>query len=361
MNRNLRLYSGALFLFCMAVFFFYLVRSVAVPFLLALIMAYFLDPAADALERRRVSRTAAVCLVFVFFVLALGAILVFLAPALKQEMRLMQQALPEYAENLYRLLPKPVFDLLGISRGEELQSLFDKVLAGTKNLSFDVINQVAVFLSRAFSSTLGFMLAVLGYFIIPIYLFYLLRDFDRVKEGTLTLVPPRHRRQILALGKEIDGVLGGFIRGQLTVCMILAVLYSAGLWVIGIDLAIVIGLLSGVAFIIPYLGTILGILLAGIMAVAKFHDLLHPLLVIAWFSMVQGLEGTVITPRLVGNRVGLHPLATILAVLVGGELFGFLGLLLAVPVTASGNVLGRHLLERYRQSDLFGPGEGEEL
>jgi predicted PurR-regulated permease PerM len=358
MNRNIRLYSGAIILFCLAAFFLYLVRSVAVPFLLALILAYFLDPAADALERRRVSRTAAVCLVFAVFVLVVGAVLAFLAPALEQEMGQMQQALPEYAENLYRLLPKPVFDLLGISRGEELQGLFDKLLAGTKNLSFDVVNQVAVFLSRAFSSTLGFLLAVLGYFIIPIYLFYLLRDFDRIKEGTVSLVPPRHRWQVVALSKEIDGVLGGFIRGQLTVCMILAVLYSVGLWVIGIDLAMVIGLLSGAAFIIPYLGTILGILLAGIMAAAKFHDLLHPLLVIGWFSLVQGLEGTVITPRLVGNRVGLHPLATILAVLVGGELFGFLGLLLAVPVTASGTVLGKHLLERYRQSGLFGSAEG---
>lgn len=361
MNRNLRLYGVAILILLLAAFFLYLVRAVAVPFLIALVLAYFLDPAADALERRKVPRTAAVCLVFTLFILVVCAVAAFLAPALRQEMRQLQQALPEYAQSLYRLLPQSVFDLLGIDRGEELQTLFDRLLAGARNLSFDVFNQVAVFLSRAFSSTLGFLLAVLGYFIIPVYLFYLLRDFDRMREGILDLLPLRHRPEIVDLARQVDGVLGGFIRGQLTVCLILGVLYSAGLLAIGVDLALMIGLVSGLAFIIPYLGTILGIVLAGIMAAAEFHDLLHPFLVIAWFSLVQGLEGTVITPRLVGNRVGLHPLATILAVLVGGDLFGFLGLLLAVPVTASTNVLVVHLLGRYRRSNFFLSSGGEEI
>jgi predicted PurR-regulated permease PerM len=361
MNRNLRLYGGAILLLFLLAFFLYLVRAVAVPFLLALVLAYFLDPAADALERRKVPRTVAVVLVFALFLLVAGGAVAFLAPALREEMRHMQAALPEYAQSLYRLLPQSVFDLLGVSRGEELETLFDRVLAGTRNLSFDVFNQVAVFLSRAFSSTLGFLLAVLGYLIIPVYLFYLLRDFDRMREGILELFPPRHRPEIVDLAGQIDRVLGGFIRGQLTVCLILGILYSAGLAAIGVDLALMIGLISGVAFIIPYLGTILGIVLAGIMAAAEFRDLLHPLLVIGWFSLVQGLEGTVITPRLVGNRVGLHPLTTILAVLVGGDLFGFLGLLLAVPVTASANVVLRHLLGRYRRSSLFLSTGGEEI
>jgi predicted PurR-regulated permease PerM len=161
-----------------------------------------------------------------------------------------------------------------------------------------------------------------------------------------------------SLGQEIDRVLGGFLRGQLSVCLALAVLYSIGLLLIGIDLALVIGIVSGLAFIIPYLGTIFGVVVAGCMAAAKFHDWLHPLLVIGWFSLVQALEGTVITPRLVGDQVGLHPMATILAVLAGGELFGFLGLLLAVPFVASANVLVRHALAVYRRSNFFAATEG---
>lgn len=358
MNRNLLHYGGPVLLLCLLGAFLYLVRSVAVPFLIALVLAYFLDPAADALERRRLPRPAAVCAVFAAFFCAAGLLLLFLVPALKGEMAAMQAALPRYAENLYRLIPESLFDRLGISRGADLQPLFDRLLAGARNLSFDLVNQVALFLSRAFSSTFGFLVAVLGYLIIPVYLFYLLRDFDALREGLLELLPPRHRQPAVELGREIDGVLGGFIRGQLSVCMILAALYGAGLWLIGVDLALVIGLLSGAAFIIPYLGTVLGVVLAGAMAAVKFHDLLHPLLVVGWFALVQGLEGALLTPRLVGNRVGLHPLGTILAVLAGGELFGFWGLLLAVPAAASAAVVTRRLLARYRRSDFFAAEEG---
>lgn len=357
MNRRPLLWGGSVLTVLLLLWFLYLARSVVIPLLLALLLAYFLDPAADALERRRVPRSLAVGLVFTAFLLVAVTVLAFLLPALKEEMARLQQIAPRYAENLYRLLPGPLLDWLGIGGEQDLQTLFGRAMEAAKNLSFDVIGQVAIFLTRAFSSTLSFLLAVLGYFIIPIYLFYLLRDFDRIKGGTLALVPPRFREGVTALAGDVDQVMGGFIRGQLTVCLILAALYSAGLLLIGIDLALLIGILSGLAFIIPYLGTILGILLAGIMAAVKFHDLLHPAMVVGWFALVQGLEGTVITPRIVGDRVGLHPLATILAVLTGGELFGFLGLLLAVPVVASANVVLKRLVTLYRQSELFDPAE----
>lgn len=359
-NRNLRIYSvsAALAVFCAV--FLYQLRSVVVPFLLALVLAYILNPAVAYLERRRLSRTAAVCLVFALFLLAAGGLLAFLIPSIRQEFLHIQAALPHYGESLYRLVPDALLDWLGIAGGQDLEALFGRLLAGVRNLSSEVVNQVAVFLSRAFASTFSFLLAVLGYFIIPLYLFYLLRDYGRMKAGVVGLFPLRHRQRLAAVGAEIDGVLAGFIRGQLTVCAILAVLYSLGLAVIGIDLALVIGILSGIAFIIPYLGTIFGIVAAGIMAAVKFHDLLHPALVVGWFALVQLLEGAVITPRIVGERVGLHPLGTILAVLAGGELFGFLGLLLAVPVAASGTVVVRHLIERYRRSAFYSENAGGE-
>jgi len=333
--------------------FLFTIRAVAIPFLLALVLAYFLDPAADYLEARSLSRSLAVCTVFAAFFLSATLLLAFLVPAVKSEVLLMQKALPAYAERLYNAVPATVTEFLGISGGEDLQGVLDRIFDAGKSVSSDVLKQIAVFLSKAFSSTFGFLLAVLGYFIIPVYLFYLLRDFDRMKEGIGALVPGRFRRELFDIGREVDGVLGGFIRGQFSVCLVLSVLYSLGLAVIGIDLALVIGIVSGLAFIIPYLGTILGIVTATIMAALKFHDFLHPCLAAGWFLVVQGLEGAVITPRLVGDRVGLHPLATILAVLIGGELFGFLGLLLAVPVAASANVLWGRLLDKYRESAIF--------
>jgi len=358
MNRNVRIYGGLLIGLLLLAFFLYLIRPVVIPFLLALLLAYFLDPAADVLEKRGMPRSAAVALVFAAFVLGAGLLLAFLVPAVKQELVLVKKDLPEYARRLTELFPASLLDWLGISKGQDLESLLNRALEGARNLSIDVLKQLLLFLSRAFTSTFSFLLAVLGYLIIPVYLFYLLRDFDRIKDGMLKLIPPRHRQDVVEVAGEVDSVLGGFIRGQLLVCLVLAVLYSVGLMMIGVDLALLIGILSGAAFVIPYLGTILGTALAGLMAVAKFHDLLHPAMVVGWFCLVQALEGTVITPRLVGNRVGLHPLGTILAVLAGGELFGFLGLLLAVPVTASANVLFRHFVARYRKSDFFGSAAG---
>ncbi|NIQ95695.1 MAG: AI-2E family transporter, partial [Desulfuromonadales bacterium] len=320
MSRRILAWSlGALSLVLLAGVL-YAARSVVIPFMLALLLAYFLDPAADFLEERRLSRSLAVVVVFSGFLVVAGVLLAFLVPAVKSEVADLQRLFPQYAQGLYKLLPDQLLEMLHISAAADLQAIFHRLLELGKNLSFDVVGQVALFVSKAFSSTLSFILTVIGYFIIPVYLFYLLRDFDRMKEGVVALIPGRYRESVLGLSREVDEVLSGFIRGQLTVCLVLAVLYSIGLVVIGIDLALLIGILSGLAFIIPYLGTILGIFFAGLMAVVKFHDLLHPLLVIGWFSIVQGLEGTIITPRIVGNRVGLHPVGTILAVLLGGEL-----------------------------------------
>jgi predicted PurR-regulated permease PerM len=354
MNRSYLLpYLGVLLVLAAACWLLVLLRSVAIPLLLALLLAYCFDPAVRWLEHRRLPRWAAVLLVFVLLTLVLAGFASFLVPAVHGELRAIQQALPAYAQGLYQALPATLLERLGIAGQGDLQPLLGKLLAGVKNLSFDVVNQVAVFVSHAFSTTIGFLIAVLGYLIIPVYLYYLLVDFDRFHQGLLGLVPWRFREGLRQLGREVDGVLGAFLRGQLSVCLILALLYSIGLLVIGIDLALVIGILAGLAFIVPYVGTIFGIVVGGAMAVAKFHDLLHPLLVVGWFALVQGLEGMVITPRVVGDRVGLHPMATILAVLTGGELFGFLGLLLAVPAAAAANVLLRHLLQAYRSSPFF--------
>ncbi len=336
-----------------------LLQSVVIPLLLALLLAYCFDPAVRWLERKRLPRWAGVLVVFLLLTLGIAVFTAFLVPAVRSELQAIQQALPAYAQGLYQALPAAWLERLGISGQGDLQPLLGKLLAGVRNLSFDVVNQLAVFVSRAFSTTIGFLIAVLGYLIIPVYLFYLLVDFDRLHAGILDLVPARYREQLQQLGREVDGVLSAFLRGQLSVCLILALLYSIGLLLIGIDLALIIGLLSGLAFIVPYVGTIFGIVVAGTMAVAKYHDFLHLALVIGWFALVQALEGMVITPRVVGDRVGLHPMATILAVLTGGELFGFLGLLLAVPTAAAGNVLLRHLLARYRRSAFFQQGEGE--
>jgi predicted PurR-regulated permease PerM len=157
----------------------------------------------------------------------------------------------------------------------------------------------------------------------------------------------------VARSREISGILSAFVRGQLLVCAILAVLYSIGLSLIGIDLAVVVGTLAGITFIIPYVGTLLGIALSTLLALLKFHDLLHPLLCLGWFVIVQALEGALITPKIVGDRVGLHPVLTILALLIGGQLFGIAGMILAVPAAAVLKVFVGMLRETYLASGYF--------
>jgi predicted PurR-regulated permease PerM len=242
---------------------------------------------------------------------------------------------------------------LGIETPEKLYESISDIERHLRSLSFNVVREALGFISTAFTSTIAFILAVVNYFVIPVYLIYLLLDFPKVGPAVAELVPPAYRGTFRDRLDEIDGVLSAFVRGQLSVCAILAVLYSIGLYFIGIDLAFAIGVFSGVTFIVPYLGTILGILLSVLMAGLKFHDLLHPLLCLGWILLVQAAEGWIITPNLVGNRVGINPVMALLALLLFGQLFGLLGMLIAVPVVAVLKILGKMVLEMYRDSSFY--------
>jgi predicted PurR-regulated permease PerM len=265
----------------------------------------------------------------------------------------MQINLPGYAQHLYDIAPATFKTYLGVETPEKLSLRLNELIHQGRDMSPDLLKPVLSFLQKAFSSTIGLILSVLGYFIIPVYLFYLLADLPQLKKFIESFIPERYRVVYEEKLAEVDLVLSGFIRGQLSVCAILAVLYSIGLYFIGIDLAIVIGTLAGATFIIPYVGTIIGIVLSVAMALLKFHDVLHPLLCLGWFCLVQGLEGMIITPKVVGKTVGLHPLVAIIALLIGGQIFGIMGMLLAVPVTAVLQVFLRSLAAYYRDSDFY--------
>jgi len=204
--------------------------------------------------------------------------------------------------------------------------------------------------SRGGQAVIGWLLNLV---LIPVVTFYLLRDWDRLTAGVLALLPRRLEPTVKSIAREIDDVLGAFIRGQLMVMLALGLTYAIGLWLVGLDLAFIIGAGAGVLSIVPYLGTLVGVVAALLAALFQFQDLLHPVLVLVVFAVGQSLEGMVFTPHLVGDRIGLHPVTVIFAVLAGGQLFGFLGILLALPVAAALNVLVWHLKERYHRSELY--------
>jgi predicted PurR-regulated permease PerM len=197
-----------------------------------------------------------------------------------------------------------------------------------------------------------------GALLIPVFLFYFLRDFDRMKAAVARLLPPRDRQQIRARFTEIDTVCAAFVRGQATVAAILGIVYAVGLTLAGVKLGLLIGLLAGVASLVPFAGPAVGLALSGVAVVVDWHEGSLWIAAFAALTFVVGqiLEGYVITPRVVGEKVGLSPVAVMLAVLAFGELLGFAGLLLAVPVAAVGKVVGGVLVRNYRKSAFFGPG-----
>jgi predicted PurR-regulated permease PerM len=194
--------------------------------------------------------------------------------------------------------------------------------------------------------------------LLPIFSFYLLSEWDRLVAFVGTLVPNRQRARTIRLAKAVDDRLAAFVRGQITVCVVLAILYSLGLWLSGIDLAFTVGMLAGALFVVPYLGTVVGAALGTILCLMKFGVDIHLLYVALAFAIPQFIESWYLTPKIVGDKVGLHPLVVMIALLAGGSLAGIWGMLLAIPLTAILDVLAREGLTIYRSSSAFNGGIG---
>jgi predicted PurR-regulated permease PerM len=195
--------------------------------------------------------------------------------------------------------------------------------------------------------------------VIPILAFYLLADFDEILRRSADWIPPRHRAYVVEKGRTANRLISGFLRGQLTVAAVLGVLYAVGFSAIGIDLAVGVGLLGGALSLVPYLGGAVAVLASSVLAILEFGFDWHLAAVLGWYVAVQTFEGFLLTPRIVGESVGLHPGVVIVALLIGGDLFGFLGLLVAVPLAAVVKVFVDEGLELYRRSSFFGDGPTE--
>lgn len=347
------LLTVALLLLLLSSVALYYSSSVFLQLFIAFALAYVLNPAVTYLERKGLKRLYGIMIVFVLALLASAGFTIFMVVSVSSELSKMQLNLPAYAHHLYEITPAALKGYLNIETPDKLALRMDELLQQARGAAPDLIKPLLAFLQKALTSTIAVVLAILGYLIIPVYLFYLLFDLPRLKSFVESFIPERLQGSYAEKLSEIDAVLSGFVRGQLSVCAILALLYSIGLYLIGIDLAIAIGTLAGVTFIIPYVGTIIGICLSVVMALLKFNDILHPLLCLGWFGLVQSLEGMVITPKVVGDTVGLHPLVAIVALLIGGQLLGIIGMLLAVPVTAVLQVFLRSLAAYYRDSEFF--------
>jgi predicted PurR-regulated permease PerM len=324
--------------------FTYLTRGILLPFLTGLAVAYFLDPIADKLEERKVPRSIAAALVIgLFFFIIIGAVLAFW-PILQGQLLAASKTLPEAVAKFRPWLDQILVSLTaktGITLGGDAESL----LAG---FSEQALHQLNLLLNSIVRSGLAVFNMLTLALISPVVAFYLLRDWDhmvnKVNSWLPTDVAPVVREQM----KNVDTVLAGFVRGQLMVSVIMGVMYGLGWSLVGLELGLVLGVLAGIMAFIPFVGALFAALIAVALAIGQWgFDSGHIGFVVLVFVVVQIIESSFLTPKLVGERVGLHPVWVLFAVFAGGEILGFVGVLVAVPAAAATAVFVRFTIKQY--------------
>ena len=332
----------------------YLLAPVLTPFVVAALFAYLMDPLVDRLERRGLGRGLAVALVFLVGGIVVIAVLLVLVPFIERQIANFLAQLPVWVEWFQNRATPWLEARFGIS----LEILDTRRLIDALQENWKAAGGfAATVLGGVSKSGMTVISWLLNLVMIPVVAFYLLRDWDLLVERIHALLPRSIEPVVSRLASESDVVLGAFLRGQLSVMVALGVFYGVGLWFAGISVGPLIGMIAGLISFVPYLGAITGVIMAIIAALVQYQDWFHLLLVLGVFGIGQLIEGYVLVPKLVGDKIGLHPVAVIFAVLAGGELFGFLGVLLALPVASVVMVLLRYAHERYRQSQLYRQSE----
>ncbi|MBR9972208.1 AI-2E family transporter [Magnetospirillum sulfuroxidans] len=332
-----------------ALVFLYLLRGVLLPFVAGMALAFFLDPLADRLERAGLSRTAATATITGVFFLLVVTLAVLLLPILQEQVVAFVQRIPTYVDTLNERLHPLILELKRkLSKGD-----IDKLRTSVGDHAGEAVTWLLGVAKGLLTGGLAVINVLSLLFITPIVTFYMLRDWDIMVAKVDSWLPREHRETIRQQAAEINRTLAGFLRGQASVCLALGAFYGIGLSLVGLDLGLVIGLGAGLISFVPYLGTITGFVTGMGLALAQSQSWELPAMVAAVFAAGQLLEGNFLTPKLVGDKVGLHPVWIMFALLAGGGLFGFVGLLLAVPIAAVIGVLSRSALKRYLRSSLY--------
>ncbi len=327
----------------------WLLSSMLLPFVAGMAVAYLLDPIACRLQRLGLSRTLATTLITLLFFLLAALLIVLLAPLIEHQVVAFAQKVPDYVHAL-------------INRGQPLWGTVKHYLApkdierlrqAAGDYAGTAASYAGLLVTRVVSGGLAVVNILSLVFITPVVTFYMLRDWNGITERVDRWLPRHHAETIRQQLREIDAILSGFVRGQAMVCLSLGAFYGLGLTLTGLDLGLVVGFSAGILSFIPYLGTISGFLVGVGLALAQSPDWTLAASVAGVFIVGNLLEGNLLAPKLVGEKIGLHPVWVIFALLAGGALFGFLGILLALPVAAVIGVLARFALDRYMTSSLY--------
>jgi predicted PurR-regulated permease PerM len=350
LERRILWFVGTLLMVGLAL---YWLRGILLPFVAGMAVAYCLDPVCDWLERMKISRTWATAIVTVVFALIFVLLILLLVPLIYQQTIALAENMPRYVqaitEALAPLVERVRAQVPGVGM-PDLQSVTGQISS--------IIEWTGKALGRVVGGGLAFLNVLSLVFVTPVVTFYLLRDWDKLLAKLDSWLPRDHAATIREQVREVDRTLAGFARGQGTICLFLAVFYGVGLTAIGLNFGLAVGVLAGVLSFIPFVGSIVGLVGSLALAYVQFDSWVWIAVTAGIFFAGQAIEGNILQPKLLGENVGLHPVWVIFALLAGGALFGFLGLLLAVPVAAVVGVLSRFALQRYLASRLYGPDGG---
>jgi predicted PurR-regulated permease PerM len=350
LDRQVKFWVGALVVFIAAL---WLLKPILLPFVAGMALAYLLDPVARRAQQVGIPRAVSALLIVTLVIVVLVAAAMLATPILAGQFSAFMEKLPGYVERLQSLVTDPSRPWLAKVFGDALPeagaSISEMVTQGSGFLT--------TFLRSVWSGGRA-LFSILSLLVItPVVAIYLLCDWDKVVSTVDSWIPLPYRETVRGLAREMDAAIAGFVRGQALVCLILAVFYAVGLTLVGLNFGLLIGLMTGVFAFVPYVGALTGFLIAGIVTVAQFWpNWSSMLLVLGVFALGQVLEGYIISPKLVGSKVGLHPVWLMFSLIAFGYLFGFVGLLIAIPVAAAIGVIARFGIRKYLMSPFYTGG-----
>ncbi|MGN0914068.1 MAG: AI-2E family transporter [Alphaproteobacteria bacterium] len=345
-NRNWVFWLTLFVLFCASV---YILRSVLLPFVAGIIIGYLLDPLTSKFTKLGLNRTLATFLVLFLVIITLVPALIILFGVIDEQLGRFIAVVPQYIGSLIQKIEPLIIELQ--DRFPNLEP--DKIKDYLRNNATNGLKLVGSVFRSVITGGFAFFNLLSLLLITPVVTFYMLRDWDKFIAKVDSLLPRSSKASIRQQAREIDRTLSGFIRGQFSVCVLLGTYYSLGLYFVGLELGVLVGFIAGLISFIPYVGSIVGFVVSLGIAFAQFDSLMPIIQVVIVFITGQFLEGNFLTPKLVGENVGLHPVWVMFALLAGGVLLGFLGLMIAVPVAAIIGVLIRHAIENYKKSSLY--------
>ena len=338
--------------------FLFLFRDILLPFVAGMALAYFLDPVADRLQRLGMSRLMATVFILLSFLVLVVLALMIVIPVLVTQAAEFAQRMPDYIAQFQALITSADRDLLPPFLEQQLDNLSES-FAG---LLSQGAGFVGTLVAQIWTSSMALINLAALFVITPVVAFYMLLDWDSMVRKVDSWVPRDHVEDVREIARDMNRAIAGFVRGQGTVCIILGLFYAIGLSLVGLNFGLLIGMFAGLISFIPYVGSLIGLVLSiGVAVVQFWPDYIWIAAVAGIFFAGQFLEGNILQPKLVGSSVGLHPVWLMFALFAFASLFGFLGMLIAVPAAAAVGVLVRFALGRYLESDMFAASRGREV